>query len=144
MLTFLFGLIVGGVSGAAIVLALAPNYQYQEDGEEDDVRAKVTELTGLVRTTVKEVVEEGKLGPATSRRGGQGSCGGEDRGIGGDGKEVPGPAEMVKKYQDRPEEEETKPSPSWPCRDDLRRPPEGEALLFLRPSRPCHAPVYFG
>ena len=60
MFPFLFGFLVGGATGAAIVLALSPNYQYQEEGEEGDVRAKAAEIGEMVRASIKEALEEGK------------------------------------------------------------------------------------
>ncbi len=96
MFTFLFGFLMGGVTGAAIVLAMAPNYQYQEDGEEEDVRAKVADLTEQVRATVKLAVEEGK---ASLREA-------VDEGKVAAAEKTVELREMVKKYQDQQEEED--------------------------------------
>ncbi len=63
MFAFMLGFILGGVTGAAIVLAMSPSYQYREEGEmpEDEshgARAKATEMGELVKARVMPAVEK--------------------------------------------------------------------------------------
>ena len=65
MFAFMFGFMLGGVSGAAIVLAMSPSYQYQvEDGGEPEgaggVRVRAAEIGEVVKVKVAEAIEESK------------------------------------------------------------------------------------
>ena len=69
MFGFILGFILGGVTGAAIVLALSPEYQYQGDDtgeiEDDDTAGgQAPELQEKVKTRVKKAVAEGKKAAA--------------------------------------------------------------------------------
>ena len=69
MFGFILGFILGGVTGAAIVLALSPEYQYQGDGaweREGDAAAggQTSALREKVKTRVKKAVAEGKKAAA--------------------------------------------------------------------------------
>ncbi|MEE9199113.1 MAG: hypothetical protein V3U26_04890 [Dehalococcoidia bacterium] len=65
MFAFMLGFILGGVTGAAIVLAMSPSYQYQEEGEmpEDESHgagAKAAEMGELVKARVMQAIEEAR------------------------------------------------------------------------------------
>ncbi len=69
MFGFILGFILGGVTGAGIVLALSPEYQYQGEGAEEmegDATAggQASELQAKVKTRVKKAVAEGKKAAA--------------------------------------------------------------------------------
>ncbi len=69
MFGFILGFILGGVTGAAIVLALSPEYQYKGEGAgemEGDaaVGGQASQLREKVKTRVKKAVAEGKKAAA--------------------------------------------------------------------------------
>ena len=65
MFGFILGFILGGVTGAAIVLALSPSYQHQSEeempsGGPDDDGAETAGLGELIKNKVGVAIEESK------------------------------------------------------------------------------------